>query len=191
MTDAGFQLGEGRHPWREMLRWLIPSGTEASAATLLFSWFSIMKTSTKSNLFFNGVLLAELLVVTLFLGHGWQVCYCNCGLFVRLNVYINLFSFKQEIAELSTIGKAWKSPLSKEVKACLPVFKCFFFCSQDFFPGTLSRLSTFVPLNHSSSVFSLLSLKRRPSPGESTGFRTNSPTKQYSTFYEFNWCVLF
>lgn len=31
---------------------------------------------------------------------------CNCGLFVRLNVYINLFSFKQEMAELSTIGEA-------------------------------------------------------------------------------------
>lgn len=112
---------------------------------------------------------------------------CNCGLFVRLNVYINLFFLQA--------GKGWiayywrslkKSFLSKEVKAWLPVFKCFLFCSQDFFPCTLSRLSTFVPLNDSSSGFlSLPYPKRRPGPGESTGFRTSSPTKQYSTFWKF------
>lgn len=90
-----------------MLRRLIPLGTEASGTTLLFSWFSITKTSDKSDLsFFNGVLVAELLVVTLLLGlyssnltenfclgHGWQIFYCNCGLFVRCNFYINLVSF--------------------------------------------------------------------------------------------------
>lgn len=52
-----------------MLRQLIPLGTEASATTLLFSWFSIVKTSAESDLsFFNGVLAAELFVVTLLLG---------------------------------------------------------------------------------------------------------------------------
>lgn len=40
------------------------------------------------------------------LGHGWQVFYCNRGLFVRCNFYINLFSFKQHMAEFSTIAEA-------------------------------------------------------------------------------------
>lgn len=46
------------------------------------------------------------LIENVCLGHGGQVFYCNRGLFVRCNFYINIFSFKQHMAEFSTIAEA-------------------------------------------------------------------------------------
>lgn len=100
-------------------------------------------------LFFNGVLVAKLLVVTRLLGpyssnltkkfclgHGWQIFYHNHALPVRYNFYIKLFSFKQQMAEFSTTEEAWKSSLDKEVKAWFPVLRCFFFCRVRIFSQT-------------------------------------------------------
>lgn len=150
MTDAGFQLGEARLPLSEMLRWVTPLGTEAAVAALLFFWFYIIKTNAKLDLsFFNGVLVAKLLVVTWLLGpyssnltekfclgHGWQIFYHNHALLVRYNFYISLCSFKQQMAEFSTTEAAWKSPFNKEVKAWFSVLRCFFFCRVRIFSQT-------------------------------------------------------